>query len=369
MSKTDMYGLIKLWFVKYKLIIATLLPLVAKALAFNSETDALDDLLNQQGYKSKGKTVSKESLKETMIAMVLKMANKAYAWAVEAGKKDLEDILNVEDTSFILSQDDLLVLVDNLLAVINTNILALADYNITPINVTAATNAKLNYMNAKDTPQQQITVKKTITSDIKKKFKVVDKILVSCDKMIAGEYIDTDPSMVLEYQNSRKLKDSIGRHTSIKVHLYGDEDHTKILNNGTLAIDSLKRLDYFTYEGEGEITQFMGGNYTLGIKSKGFRDMNVDFGIKRGQHLEIDVVMVPNKISGTILKNGKPAPFINVNIVGTDFNTMTDANGYYSFEGVPVGNGVLEISTEGGDSDSKAFVMEMGKDLKIDFVL
>lgn len=369
MSKTNMYGLIKLFFEKYKLIIATLIPLVAKALAFNTETDVLDDLLKEQGYKSKGKTMSKDSLKELMIAMVLKMANKAYAWAVEEGKKDLEDILNVDDTSFIIPQDALLVLVDNILAVLNTNVIALADYNILPINITAATTAKLNYMNAKDTPQQQITVKKTITANIKKQIKVADKILVSCDKLIAGEYIDTHPAMVLEYQNSRKLKDSIGRHTTIKVHLYGDEEHTTILNNGTLEIESLKRLQEFNAQGECDIVQFPGGNYTLAIKSKGYVDMLVEFDIKRGQHMEMDVVMVPNRVTGNVLKNGKPAANINVNIVGTDFNTMTDAFGNYSFEGVAVGDGVVEISTEGGDSESKSFTMEMGKDLKIDFEL
>ncbi len=369
MSKSDMYGLIKLFFVKYKTILASLLPLVAKALAFNNQVDLIDDLLNEQGYNSKGKTMSKESLKEVMIGMVLKMANKAYAWAVEAGKKDLENILNVDSTSFVIPQDALLILVDDILAVLNTNVIALADYNILPINITAAATAKLNYKNAKDTPNQQISLKKTITTAIKKEFKNADKILVSCDKLIAGEYIDSNATMVLEYQNSRKLKDSIGRHTVIKVHLYGDEEHSKILNNGNMSIDSLKRMQNFTSDGECEIVQFPGGNYTLDIKSKGYVDVHVEFDIKRGQHIEMDVVMVPNRITGNVLKNGKPTANINVNIVGTDLSTMTDAFGNYSFEGVPAGAGVVEISTEGGDSASKTYTMEMGKDLKIDFVL
>ena len=97
--------------------------------------------------------------------------------------------------------------------------------------------------------------------------------------------------------------------------------------------------------------------------------MHVEFTIRRGQHIEMDVVMVPNRLTGNVLKNGKPAPNVNVNIVGTNFNTMTDAFGNYSFDGVPAGAGVVEISTVGGDSDSRIFTMEMGKDLKIDFVL
>ena len=77
--------------------------------------------------------------------------------------------------------------------------------------------------------------------------------------------------------------------------------------------------------------------------------------------------MKPNKVTGYSGRLGKPSVENNVSIVDTNFNTMTDAFGNYSFEGVPEGIWVIEISNPSGDSDRKTFTMVMGHDLKIDF--
>ena len=57
-------------------------------------------------------------------------------------------------------------------------------------------------------------------------------------------------------------------------------------------------------------------------------------------------------IQGRVLnKLGKGIPNLPVNIVGTNLSAITDADGFYSFLKLTVGNYTLQTSNEGGDSD------------------
>ena len=90
------------------------------------------------------------------------------------------------------------------------------------------------------------------------------------------------------------------------MQVYGDEDHSEPIEGADFEIVSLKRSDVTNVDGEGELVQFVSGSYVLNIKKKGFSDIDVPYSIKRGKLLEIDVVIIPNVISGHVSIGDKP---------------------------------------------------------------
>ncbi len=363
----DMYSLIVLFFLKFDGEINGFQPLVDQVLLFAAKEKAIRKLLDEQGYGSKGKTLTKAALRHLMITGILKLVKKGYAWALTTGDTDMLTCFGLVEEDFKLSQENLIVLVDKVLKDLTDNVLALTPYKVTLVTIGAIKTIEADYLAAKDLPKQKQALKKAVTTSLAKEIKVADKILVICDNLINSEYEDTHPAMVLEYNNDRAVVVGVNRHTIIRAHVYGDIDHTEVIAGASMSIASLDRTEVTDIDGMGEIIQFNGGDYTLLVKAKGFVDIEVPFSIMRGKHVEIDVVLKPNTISGNCAHLGKLGVENNVSIVDTNFNTMTDAFGNYSFEGVPVGSGVIEISGPGGNSDRKTYTMVMGHDLTINF--
>ena len=174
--------------------------------------------------------------------------------------------------------------------------------------------------------------------------------------------------MVSEYFYDRKLFVIGTRHTTLNVHVFGDEEHTTHVAGAVFNIASLNRGDVTDLNGDGELVQFKGGNYSLNVKAIGFVDQDVPFSIKRGKVLELDITMVPNIITGNALSHlGKAAAGYNVNIIDTTIGTTTDAFGNFELTEVPEGNGFVEITNVDGDKLRKPYSLVQGQNLKIDF--
>ena len=367
-GKLDMYDLVLLFFTKYDTELKKFLPLTPQMAAFLLKQIAIKASLDQQGYTSKGKTLSKEALKQVAISLIFPLAQLAYGWAVVTGNKDCEQVFDVEEDSFIVKQDDFVILVDNLIETLTDNLTDLVTYEITALNITAAEDAKIAYVTAKEKPKQQKALKKKITSTIATQFKEADKILVVCDKLIPGRFKNTAPDMVSEYFFDRKLFIIGNRHTNLKVHVYGNEEHTTHVAGAVFSIISLNRSDITDINGDGELIQFRGGSYSLNIKAVGFNDQDIPFSIKGGNVLELDITMVPNIITGNALSHlGKPAAGYHVNVSDTLVSTTTDAFGNFELAEVPEGNGFVEITNEEGEKLKKPYSLVQGQNLKIDF--
>ena len=291
-KKIDMYALVILFFKKYATIINVFIPLNDKIIAFILKETALRALFDEQGYNSKGKTQSKEALRQAMVALILPMVERAYGWALTIENALLENVFNVTEDDFVLKQDKLIVLANDLLQSLTDNVIALALYDITIAEINIAKNAVLNYEAAKETPKLQRTYKKTITATIKKELKAADRILKICDLLLSGKFGDSEPAMLLEYEYSRALQYSVGRHTKLTVHVFSDEEHSDVVADASIEIASLNRKETTNHYGEGEIVQFRGGSYILLVKALGFVDKEVAFDIKLGKQVELEVVLV-----------------------------------------------------------------------------
>ena len=174
--------------------------------------------------------------------------------------------------------------------------------------------------------------------------------------------------MVSEYFFDRKLFIAGTRHTNLKVHVYGDEEHSTHVAGAVFNIASLNRGDVTDLNGDGELIQFKGGNYSLNIKATGFVDQDVPFSIKSGKVLELDITLIPNIITGNAISHlGKPAAGYNVNVIDTALSTTTDAFGNFELSEVPEGNGFVEITNQDGEKLRKPYSLAQGQNLKIDF--
>ena len=367
-GKLDMYDLVILFFTKYDTELNAFAPLTPQRAALLLKLIAIKAALDQQSYTSKGKTLSKEALKQVAISLVFPLAQLACGWAITTGDLDAEQIFDIEEDAFNVKQDDFVILVDNLLETLTAKLTDLATYEITALKITAAEDAKLAYVVAKEKPKQQKASKKNITISLPKLFKEADKILVVCDKLIPGRFKNTAPDMVSEYFFDRKLFIAGTRHTNLKIHVYGDEEHTTHVADAVFSIISLNRSDITDINGDGELIQFRGGSYSLNIKAVGFNDQDIPFSIKSGKVLELDITMVPNIITGNALSHlGKPAAGYNVNILDTPVSTTTDAFGNFELAEVPEGNGFVEITNEEGEKLKKPYSFVQGQNLKIDF--
>ena len=366
-SKVNMFALIGLFFSKYNTALSAFTPLFDQITAFLLKEANLKDLLDQQGYNTKGKTMTKEMLRIIMIGLVRPMAKSAKGWAMTENNKEMLNIFDVSDDQYNLNQKSLVVLIDMIVKALEDNLTDMAVYNITAAKIAAAKAATADYVAAKNTPKQQKALKKTITALIKTEIKATTGILEICDTLMEGEFGDSAAEMVQEYQNGRKLPETVSRHTTIKAHVYGDEEHSEPVEDAAMSIESLNRHEVTNVDGEGEIVQFKGGDYELHFKAKGYSDIDVPFTIKMGKLVEIDVVMVPNIIDGHVSIGDKSAVNYHVGIDGTDIKGVTDDFGNYTLTAVEEGNGLLVATNDGGNIMRKAYTMITGQNLKIDF--
>ena len=364
--KINMFTLVAAFFLKYTTILSTYLPLLAQIVFFTDQEKELQLLLNQQGYGSKGKTMSKESLRQALIALVISMAQKAKGWALTTNNKEMAEFFEIYTSDFKVKDNDFVTFIQIILQNLTANATALIPYNIIAANITTANALLTDFIEIKDSPKQQIDVIKTATGDIAKQIKIIENTLVITDTLIFGEFQLSHPEMVTEYNNNRTISNSVNRHTAIKAHVYSDIAHMHPVIDAEVSIISLNRTVHTSFEGEAEIVQFLGGSYLLSIVSPGYVKANIPFAVARAKHIEVDVVLKPTLIHGRVTNKGIPVAGYNVNIVGTLFSVTTDENGDYNIYMVLDGDGVLESSNEGGDSVSKPFTMVNGQTLRID---
>lgn len=369
-KKLNMLDLVVLFFSKYDLVLKIFPALAGQITNVKLKVKNIHDVLNQQGYSSKGKTMSKESLRQLLISLVLPMAQRAKGWALITDNKEMLVIFDVVASDFLIKDNSFIVLINTLLETMTNNLTDLLPYNITAVEIAIGTNALLDFVNIKEAPKQQIEVGKTATINVIKEINSAIATVEICDTLLFGQFSTSHPEMVEEYTNDRKVMKAVKSHTTLIAHVYEDEAHQHPIFNAEISIPSLKRVDHTNLLGEGEIIQFYHGQYSLHVVAKGFNNQDVPFGIGTGKHVEIDVVMKPAIVHGhSVNKLGLPNANNNVSIPTTGLSTVTDAQGNYTLLQVPDGHFTVEISNESGDFASQEIDKENGQDLRVDFIL
>ena len=368
-AEISMFSLVGLFFTKYLAILTAYLPLGEEITEFTAKQLELKVALEAQGLGYAGVADDKAVLRQNMSNLVFPLAMSGKAWALKKGEHVLEALFDINETSFLGSEQEVLVMCNNIISALKPIILQLATYLVTQVELDAATASINLFKKAIGTPEQKKQEKQTATFNIDDDLTAIEDILIIVDSlMISGFY--SNKELLKEYHLSRRIGSSVGQHTAVKVFVYSDEAQTKPIPTADMEILTLNRFQTTNQAGEGEIVQFHGGTYTMKLKATGFGDMEVPFTVKLGKHLSLNVVMVPNMVDVYVTNSkGELAANASVSIANTNISGVTNSLGYNCLTEVPEGIVTVEVSDENGNFGTKGLVMGNGKRLRIDLKL
>ena len=366
LKQIRMFIRMRLFFKKNTLVLTVFGPLAALIVKFLLGLTALENEVNIQDLNMTGVAKDKVKKKNVMIELIIPLARKAMVWALEIGNETVASQFDIHRSDFECSEVEYVAIVDNVYDLLTTNSLALVTYNITALQLTALDAAIEDFKDTVETPEMSLALGKAATSKAVTEIKTNMSMLTKIDDLLISEFGITNADMVLDYKINRKIGTQATQHTILTAHVYGDIAHTTPILGAIISIVELDRSVGTDNEGMGEIVQFAGGNYNLKIVAKGKVNYLQAFTVKSGKHLELDIVLTPNIIYGSVTNNGKPALNQPVSIENTNLQVMTDNFGNFEMPDVPDGHGVIKTSTPGGDSVSVPFDMVNGEDLNID---
>ena len=330
----------------------------------------LEGEIGIQDEDNKGITKGKNDLRAMMIALTVPLSRKARVWAKAIKNSKLATQFDIHKTSFGVSELEDLTLATNIMGILNLNATELVAYNITALQLTDLGTVIAAFKKEVETPAIASTEEKTSTENIATGITKIMEQLVDIDDLLIPEFEITDASTVAAYKENRIIGEAAVQHTAVTTHIYEDEAHTLPITGAIMGIDELNRSGTSDVDEMSEIIQFKDGSYNLRIVSAGKVDMILPFNIKRGKRVEMNIVMVPNKITGSILTaSKKPVTNCKVLIKGTTIEVAPDYFGNFILLNIPDGNGVIVATNTDGLSVSQPFVMVNGRELMINLVL
>ena len=364
-KQVKMFIRIRLFFSNNTTLLQAFAPLWLLITDFLLSLKSLEGEINTQDLDNTGITSSKDGKRALMISLIVPLSRKARVWAKASGDKALATQFDIHKSSFGISELEDLALATNIIALLNLNATALVAYNITALQLTAAGTAVTSFKDAITTPDQSASESETATTNIANDITNIMDQLVDIDDLLIPEYEITNATVVANYKTNRVIGEAAVQHTTATVHIYEDDAHVSPVVGATFSIVELNRSGVSNGEGMAEIVQFKEGNYTMKIVATGKVDVIMPLSIKSGKHVETNIVMVPNKISGTLMVGDKPAVNSKVLIQGTIIQVVPDDFGNFVLPNIPDGNGVIEATNVSGQSVTQPFVMVNGRELVI----
>ncbi len=150
---------------------------------------------------------------------------------------------------------------------------------------------------------------------------------------------------------------------------------------GNELIDSRESFEYgetWKSDGDGKVTSYLPpGSYTLTIERFGYERQEVPASVAEGAFVTVNAKLTP-KVTGSVAgvatnaSTGKPLSGVTVALAGHDLSTLTNKQGQYTLEGVPVGDEHrLRASLSGMHTESinNVIVTNHSKATKLDFAL
>ena len=369
-KQVRMFVRVRLFFTINSILLMAFLPLGVLITDFLLMLKSLEGEIGTQDLDNKGIAKGKDELRAMMVAVVVPLSRKARVFAKASKNTKLATQFDIHKTSFGVSELEDLALGTNIMALLNLNATALIAYNITALQLTAAGIIITSYKEALESPSIASSELKTSTENIATDITLIMEQLVDIDDLLIPEFEISNAAIVAAYKENRIIGEAAVQHTTVTTHIYEDEAHTTPIVGAEMSIAELNRTSTSDVDGMAEIVQFKYGQYSLKIVAVGKVDIVVPFNIKRGKHIEMNIVMIPNKISGSILTaSGKPAKNCTVLVKGTIINVVPDVFGRFCLLNVPDGNGVIEATDTNGVSVSQPFLMVNGRELLINLVL
>jgi len=291
--KVAMFLRISLFFKKYDDILKLFLFLYGVIGDFQTANTSIQPTLEKQAADSKGLTKSKEQALAEVVAQLLPICRKAFAWAKVKKNEVLKSLFNIHKDSFNLSspsQDDL-TLINNLLLALNENATDLLEVNITQLQLDAVEALGAVFKKTLGTPQKAIKDSSAATLSLEEEILLLTDLEETCYDLLVNEYNITNHEMVLLYETNRKIGSPVKTHTTVLVNVYEDAAKTIPVKDADVTIVERERTEVTDFHGMAEIVQFHGGKLTLLVKAKGHPDKELPFQIKNGEHIEIDIVL------------------------------------------------------------------------------
>ena len=291
-AKATMFNEVKLCFQKHYNDFKDIAPLKEAMDSFYPEFAEIEPLYQQQKQTSGSTTKTKEQLKQTAVDEVIVLAKRARPWAKKVDNKALIELFSVAKNDFKVEELAAVAEMNSIMQGIIANKASLVAYNIVDADMAAINTAITDFSTAIGTPLQQQNVQQIATSKIPVVIKNIDDILADADDLVEGNFAKTLPDAVQEYQKARQVASSVGQHTAVIAHIYADDAHTQPIAGAIISIDKLNRHDDSDIDGMAEIIKFKPGKYTLKITAAGYADKTIEFAVKSGKRVEVDVVMV-----------------------------------------------------------------------------
>lgn len=269
-AKVNMYIAMMLFFAKYKLTLAAFVQLVTEITNFTGIYDDLQLEIAKQKLKISGVVVSKETLLETAIKLLVKSARKARVWAMNSGNATLAAQFDVQISTFNdMTQSVVLNSLTTINAALHTNIASLTAYRVTATNVTDITNAITAASESIGTPKQAITTRAVATDEIVVDITKCDAYLELIDDLLVSEYEDTNPSMVAEYHLSRAIT-SLGSHATGLKTTVNDVVTGALLEGVLVTIVEVSRSIVTDIDGKAIILRIKPGSYHVTCTKTGY---------------------------------------------------------------------------------------------------
>ena len=290
--KVTMFRKVALFYTKYEAKLMLFLALAGVITLFRAKMKLLDGYEQLQQTESTGETTGKDNLWQKMVDSIWPLARKGRFWAGKQEDATLERLFDVEASDFKVPDVDAVTLARNIYKGLNDNAVALnAAVNVTTTQIGAAKDAIDKFDESIGTPQQAQEVSQTGTEGLVNIINEISKLLHDSDDLLVPEFELTEGDMVLEYRNNRFTGNPVNRHTTITAHIYADAAKTLPILGAvmTLLPNGLKAAS--DAEGTAEIQTFKGGSHSIVVSAPGFADKTVNFEIKNGQHVEVEVVM------------------------------------------------------------------------------
>ena len=266
------------------------------------------DITNQIGTTheaqlsfSKGLTLAKEELRQTLLAGMLDIVKRIKAFTVVTGNHAL---LTDADYSwsdlYNLPQNSLSDACHKILQVCGNHLTELADYGITQVMIDETNDKLAAYISVLPETKKVIAGRKVATQELKNKFDEADKMLKKIDALI--EIIsESEPTFYQGYKNLRMI-DDLRRKQKSKTQDTGVTGIALNLTTGLkqpgvkISVIGTNITALTDAEGKYSLALTEPGTYTLKAELKGFAEaIEEEVEVESGSITEVDFDMEPEE--------------------------------------------------------------------------
>ena len=211
-NKKNMYNKLLVFFAANASVWAAFTRLVDEIMHFGKLNKKIDDAANLQGGVTTGITGGKNELRKKMATLLVRNARKARVWAHDAGNFEAEAIFNVQKDDFTLGKEEESITHARVVQkALEDNAANLGAVNVSSSDISDSGKSIDNFETALGTPGAAEGKKKAGTETLVELFDAADTSLDLIDDLLIHEYEESNPLLVEEYRNDRKI-DNIGIH-------------------------------------------------------------------------------------------------------------------------------------------------------------